>query len=198
MKAYVLDKILKSLKFISSKLNLLTAFLLVMMMTYSIMSNQFTFAPPPENMMVVDPTLRPDNVTASVGDLIIVVFSSGSGMRIPEPDKAAMEVSWVGGGNYRGTTNISDFGTVMVESGADGVSRSHGQGMIMDSKGEIATYRIQGLGNMGSDGYFRNHGIVFFNATSGGVFDQLSSTVGVFANEVNQKGNAVTKIWELK
>jgi hypothetical protein len=198
MKAYVFDKILKSLKFISSKLNLLTAFLLVMMMTYSIMSNQFTFAPPPENMMVVDPTLRPDNVTTSVGDLIIVVFSSGSGMRIPEPDKAAMEVSWVGGGNYRGTTNISDFGTVMVESGADGVSRSHGQGMIMDSKGEIATYRIQGLGNMGSDGYFRNHGIVFFNATSGGVFDQLSSTVGVFANEVNQKGNAVTKIWELK
>jgi hypothetical protein len=119
-------------------------------------------------------------------------------MRIPEPDKAAMEVSWAGGGNYRGTTNISDFGTVMVESGADGVSRSHGQGMIMDSKGEVATYRIQGLGTMGADGYFRNHGIVFFNATSGGVFDHLSSTVGVFANEVNQKGNAVTKIWELK
>ena len=168
------------------------------MITYSIMSNQFTFAPPPEHMMAVDPTLRPENVTASVGDLMIVVFSSGSGMRIPEPDKAAMEVSWVGGGNYRGTTNISDFGTVMVESGADGVSRSHGQGMIMDSKGEVATYRIQGLGNMGSDGYFRNHGVVFFNATSGGVFDQLSSTVGIFANEVNQKGNAVTKIWELK
>ncbi len=167
-------------------------------MTYSIMSNQFTFAPPPENMMVVDPTLRPENVTASVGDLIIVVFSSGSGMRIPEPDKATMEVSWVGGGNYRGTTNISDFGTVMVESGADGVSRSDGQGMIMDSKGEVATYRIQGLGIMGADGYFRNHGIVFFNASSGGVFDQLSSTVGVFANEVNQNGNAVTKIWELK
>lgn len=168
------------------------------MITYSIMSNQFTFAPPPEHMLADDPTLRPENVTASVGDLMIVVFSSGSGMRIPEPDKAAMEVSWVGGGNYRGTTNISDFGTVMVESGTDGVSRIHGQGIIMDSKGEVATYRIQGLGNMGSDGYFRNHGIVFFNATSGGVFDQLSSTVGVFANEVNQKGNAVTKIWELK
>jgi hypothetical protein len=86
----------------------------------------------------------------------------------------------------------------MVESGADGVSRIHGQGIIMDSKGEVATYRIQGLGNVGSDGYFRNHGVVFFNVTSGGVFDQLSSTVGVFANEVNQKGNAITKIWELK
>ncbi len=38
-------------------------------------------------MMTVDPTLQPENVTASVGDLIIVVFSSGSSMRIPEPDK---------------------------------------------------------------------------------------------------------------
>ena len=60
--------------------------------------------------------------------------------------------------------NISDFGTVMVESGAGGVSRSHGQGMIMNSQGEVATFRIQGLGNMGADGSFRNHGIVFFNA----------------------------------
>lgn len=85
-----------------------------------------------------------------------------------------------------------------IESGANGVSKSHGQGIIMDSKGEVATYTIQGLGNMGADGYFRNHGIVFFKATPGGTFDQLSSTVGVFANEVNQKGNAVTKIWELK
>lgn len=66
------------------------------MITYGIMSNQFSFAPPPEHMMAVDPTLRPENVTASVGDLMIVVFSSGSGMRIPEPDKEAMEVSWAG------------------------------------------------------------------------------------------------------
>jgi hypothetical protein len=168
------------------------------MITFSSISLQVSFAAPPENMRTVDPTLQPENVTASVGDLIIVVFSSGSSMRIPEPDKAAMEVSWVGGGNYRGVTNISDFGTVMVESGADGVSRNHGQGMIMNSQGEVATYRIQGLGDMSADGNFRNHGIVFFNATPGSVFEQLSSTVGVFANEVNQKGNAVTKIWELQ
>lgn len=40
---------------------------------------------------------------------------------------------------------------------------------------------------MGADGNIRNHGIVFFNATPGGVFEQLSSTVGVFANKVNQR-----------
>jgi hypothetical protein len=149
-------------------------------------------------MMMADPTLRPENVTASVGDLILVTFSSGTGMRIPEPNKPIMEASWVGGGNYRGTTDVSDFGTVLIEPGAHGMSKIHGHGMIMDSKGEVATYLIQGLGRMGADGYFQNHGIVLFNASSGGVFDQLSNTVGVFANEVNQKGNAVTKIWELR
>jgi hypothetical protein len=51
---------------------------------------------------------------------------------------------------------------------------------------------------MGPDGYFRNHGIVLFNTSSGGVFSSLSKTIGIFADEVNQKGNAVTKIWELK
>jgi len=53
------------------------------------------------------------------------------------------------------------------------------------------------VGNMGSDGYFRNHGMIFFNPSSG-VFNELSGTVGIFANEVNQKGNAVTKVWQLQ
>jgi hypothetical protein len=109
-----------------------------------------------------------------------------------------MEVSWVGGGSLRGTTNVSDFGTVWVEFATDGVSRSHGQGMIMNEKGEVATYTVQAIGTMGKDGYLRNHGTVFFNASSGGEFASLSNTVGVFADQINQKGNAVTKIWELK
>jgi hypothetical protein len=189
---------LKSNKFFISKLTLFVVILLGAMITFGTMSFQFSFAPAPDEMMMADPTLHPENVTASVGDLILVTFSSSAGMRVPEPNKPIMEVSWVGGGNYRGTTNVSDFGTVWVESGADGISRSHGQGMIMDSKGEVATYTVQALGTMGTDGYFRNHGIVFFNASSSGVFAPLSKTVGIFADEVNQKGNAVTKIWELK
>lgn len=165
--------------------------------TYSSISVQYSFAPAPDKM-TVDQTLHPENVTASIDNPIIVTFSSGTGMRIPEPGKPVMEVSWAGVGTYRGTTNISDFGTVMIVPEASGTSRVHGQGMIMDPKGELATYTIQGIGRTGTDGYFRNHGIVLFNASSVGVFDHLSDTVGVFANEVNQKGNAITKIWELK
>ena len=148
--------------------------------------------------MMPDSTLSPKNVTASLGDLILTTFGSSAGLRIPEPGKPLMEVSWVGGGSFRGTTNVSDFGTVWVEFGTDGVSRSHGQGMIMNEKGEVATYTVQAIGTMGKDGYLRNHGTVFFNASSGGDFASLSKTVGVFADQINQKGNAVTKIWELK
>jgi hypothetical protein len=148
--------------------------------------------------MMPDSTLSPENVTASIGDLILTTFGSSAGLRIPEPGKPLMEVSWVGGGSFRGTTNVSDFGTVWVEFGTDGVSRSHGQGMIMNEKGEVATYTVQAIGTMGKDGYLRNHGTVFFNASSGGDFALLSKTVGVFADQINQKGNAVTKIWELK
>ena len=148
--------------------------------------------------MMPDSSLSPENVTASVGDLILTTFTSSAGLRIPEPGKPLMEVSWAGGGSLRGTTNVSDFGTVWVEFGTDGISRSHGQGIIMNEKGEVATYTLQAIGTMGKDGYLRNHGTVFFNASSGGDFASLSKTVGVFADQINQKGNAVTKIWELK
>ena len=148
--------------------------------------------------MMPDSTLSPKNVTASLGDLILTTLSSSAGLRIPEAGKPLMEVSWTGGGSFRGTTNVSDFGTVWVEFGTDGASRSHGQGIIMNEKGEVVTYTIQAIGTMGKDGYFRNHGTVFFNASSDGEFASLSKTVGVFADQINQKGNAVTKIWELK
>ena len=189
---------MRPLKFFNSKLSLFTAILIGAMITFSIIPFQVSLAPPPDNLMMADPTLHPENVTASLGNLILVTFSSGTGMRVPEPNKPIMEVSWVGGGNFKGTTNVSDFGTVWVESGSDGIHRAHGQGMIMDSKGEVVTYTVQALGTMGPDGYFRNHGLVLFNASSGGVFSSLSKTIGIFADEVNQKGNAVTKIWELK
>ncbi len=181
--------------FHGSKSTIVMIVLLTTVVVFTSLSQHLLFAPPPE--MMVDPTLHPENVTASIGNLIMVSFSTGTGMRMPEPDKPTMEVSYVGSGNYKATTNISDFGTVLIESGANGSSTIHGQGMIMDSKGEVATYRIQGVGNMGSDGYFRNHGMIFFNPSSG-VFNELSGTVGIFANEVNQKGNAVTKVWRLQ
>jgi len=44
----------------------------------------------------------------------------------------------------------------------------------------------------------RNHGTMFFNTSSAAEFASLSKTVGMFADQIDQKGNAITKIWELK
>ena len=194
-----------SYKLSGSKITLFIATLVVGLVTSNFVPYQQSLAQAQNNStnsmsmsMMPDSTLSPENVTASIGDLVLTTFGSSAGLRIPEPGKPLMEVSWVGGGNFRGTTNVSDFGTVWVEFGTDGVSRSHGQGMIMNEKGEVATYTVQVIGTMGKDGYLRNHGTVFFNASSDGEFASLSKTVGVFADQINQKGNAVTKIWELK
>ena len=194
-------------KFWESKITLLTAILLGVMITSNFVTYQHSLAPSLDNStkpisshmsMMPNASLSPQNVTASLGDLILVSFTSSAGMRIPEPNMPIMEVSWAGAGIFRGVTNVSDFGTVWVEFGTDGISRSHGQGIIMDPKGDVATYTVQAIGTMGKDGYHRNHGTVFFNASSGGEFASLSKTVGVFADQIDQKGNAVTKIWELK
>jgi hypothetical protein len=194
-----------SCKLSGSKITLFIATLVVGVVTSNFVPYQQSLAQAQDNStnsmsmsMMPDSTLSPENVTASIGDLILTTFGTSAGLRIPEPGKPLMEVSWVGGGSFRGTINVSDFGTVWVEFGTDGVSRSHGQGMIMNEKGEVATYTVQAIGTMGKDGYLRNHGTVFFNASSGGDFALLSKTVGVFADQINQKGNAVTKIWELK
>lgn len=188
-----------------SKVTLFIATLVVGLITSNFVPYQQSLAQAQDNStnsmsmsMMPDSTLSPENVTASLGDLILTTFTSSGGLRIPEPGKPLMEVSWAGGGSLRGTTNVSDFGIVWVEFGTDGVSRSHGQGMIMNEKGEVATYTLQAIGTMGKDGYFRNHGTVFFNASSDRDFASLSKTVGVFADQINQKGNAVIKIWELK
>lgn len=58
---------MKYLKFVSTKLTIWSGFILGLMILFSSNPLQISFAPPPESMMTVDPTLRPENVTASIG-----------------------------------------------------------------------------------------------------------------------------------
>jgi hypothetical protein len=143
-------------------------------------------------------SLTPESVTASVGDLVLTTFGSSAGLRVPDPGKPVMEVSWIGGGTFKGNSNVSDMGTAWVEFGTDGIARSHGQGMIMNQKGEVATYTFQAIGAMGTDGFIRNHGTVSFSTSATGEFASLAKIVGVYADQIDEKGNTVTKVWELK
>jgi hypothetical protein len=145
-----------------------------------------------------DLSLSPENVTLSVGDNILTTFTSSMGLRIPDAHKPVMEVSWAGAGTLLGNTNISDFGTVWVQFGVDGKSKSHGHGMIMNQKGEVLTYSFEGRGAVEAEGNLRNYGTVVFDNSTSNDFSTISNTVAVFADQINQNGNTVTKIWELK
>lgn len=201
-------KVLKSNNFQQSKRIIFSASLLVGIITSSGIFYQQSSALSQNNsesmsMSMSMPTkpassLTPETVTASVGDLVLTTFGSSAGLRVPDPGKPVMEVSWTGGGTFKGNSNVSDMGTAWVEFGTDEIARSHGQGMIMNQKGEVATYTFQAIGSMGSDGFIRNHGTVFFSTTPTGEFASLAKIVGVYADQIDQKGNTVTKVWELK
>jgi hypothetical protein len=64
-------------------------------------------------------SLTPETVTASVGDLVLTTYGSSAGLRVPEPGKPVMEVSWIGGGKFKGNSNLTDMGTAWVEFGTD-------------------------------------------------------------------------------
>ena len=58
-----------------SKSTIIMTILLTTVIIYTAVSHQLLFAPPPE--MMVDPTLHPENVTASIGNLIMVKLQFG-------------------------------------------------------------------------------------------------------------------------
>jgi hypothetical protein len=78
---------------------------------------------------------------------------------------------------------------------------SEGKGILTSkATSEMTTYRFQAIGGYDPDGKLRNHGSMFFNSntSSSGQLSFLNGMVGVFADEVDAKGNAMTKVWELR
>ena len=54
---------------------------------------------------------------------------------------------------------------------------------------------------MDDDGKLRNLGSVTFDtndAEDGGELSVLKNTIGVLADEIDQNGNAITKVWKLE
>ena len=52
---------------------------------------------------------------------------------------------------------------------------------------------------MDDDGKLRNLGSVTFDTNvTGGTLSLLKNTIGVLADEIDQEGNAITKIWKLE
>lgn len=137
--------------------------------------------------------------SVSIGDLIFESKSQSESMKISDIDKHQFEISWSGNGTVNGNIPVWESGTVWTTLKDDGYWYGEGQGLIIAFDNEVAKYTFSTVGKMDNDGKLRNLGSVTFdtNDAEGGL-SVLKNTIGVLADEIDQNGNAITKIWKLQ
>src|SRR5918996_1156412 len=129
-----------------------------------------------EEPSISNATSSTPTINVTIGDLIFESSDISAGIRVLEvggDTGPKIEVSYVGNATIRGSINATS---------------------------EMATYTFQSVGQYGSDGKLRNHGSIFFNTntSSSGQLSFLNNMVGVYADEIDSTGNAITKVWELR
>ena len=92
-----------------------------------------------------------------------------------------------------------DFGTVLTTLKDDGYWYGKGYGMLISLDNSVAKYTFSTIGKMDDDGKIRNLGSVTFDTNDDtGALSLLKNTIGVLTDEIDQQGNAITKIWKLE
>lgn len=149
------------------------------------------------NMNNMTNTTTTKDLSVSIGELLLVLKGQGEGMRLTNIDKPELEVSWSGNGTLNGNIPIMDFGTAWSTLKDDGYMYTKGHGILITFDNEIAKYTFSGIGKFNDDGKLRNLGSVNFDTTNTGVLSVLNNIVGVYADEIDQNGNSITKVWKL-
>jgi hypothetical protein len=116
-----------------------------------------------------------------------------------------IEISFTGHGILNGI-NITDNGSAVVTNGTGGTIYTAGDAKLVSSNGAgTLAFAFQGTGHYGADGKLRDIGNIFqhhhligklpiaFKATGNLAF--LDNMVGIYKDEIDKAGNAVTKIW---
>ena len=149
------------------------------------------------NIINITNTTTTKDLTVSIGELLLVLKGKGEGMRLTHIDKPELEVSWSGNGTLNGKIPIMDLGTAWSTLKDDGYMHTKGHGIIITFDNEVAKYIFSGIGKFDDNGKLRNLGSVNFDTTDTGVLSVLNNIVGVYADEIDQNGNSITKIWKL-
>ena len=149
------------------------------------------------NMNNMTNTTTTKDLTVSIGELLLVLKGKGEGMRLTNIDKPELEVSWSGNGKLNENVSIMDKGTAWSTLKDNGYLHTKGHGILITFDNEVAKYTFSGVGKFDDDGKLRNVGSVNFDATDTGVLSVLNNIVGVYADEIDQNGNSITKIWKL-
>ena len=138
--------------------------------------------------------------SVSIDDLIFESKTQSEGKKISDIDKKEFEISWSGNGTVKGNIPVLDFGKVWSTLKDDGYMYGKGHGMLITLDNKVVKYTFSTVGKRDEDGKLRNLGSVTFetNDTQGEALSALKNTIGVLADEIDQKGNAITKVWKLE
>ena len=143
-------------------------------------------------------TISNKELSLSIGELIVESKTQSEGMKISNIDKQEFEISWSGNATLPIDIPVWDSGTVWTTLKNDGYWYGKGYGMLIALDNSVAKYTFSTIGKMDNDGKIRNLGSVTFDTNDTGALSLLKNTVGVLADEIDQQGNAITKIWKLE
>jgi len=107
-----------------------------------------------------------------------------------------MESSFTATGKLLGVDE-TETGTYWAAVRPDGTLFGEGQGIIMSTEGDVATWVGQGVGTMKKGGAVSYRGAVYYQSPSSR-WSRLNSVAGVFEYEVDAQGNTRAQIWEWK
>lgn len=147
---------------------------------------------------MTSPTLAKNELSLRIGELIVESKTQSEGMKISNIDKQEFEISWSGNATLPIDIPVMDFGTVWTTLKDDGYWYGKGYGMLIALDNSVAKYTFSTIGKMDNDGKIRNIGSVTFDTNEAGSLSLLKNTIGVLADEIDQQGNAITKVWKLE
>ena len=144
-------------------------------------------------------TLAKNEPSLSIGELILESKTQSEGMKISDIDKQEFEASWSGNATLQGEIPVWAFGTAQTTLKDDGYWYDKGYGMLISSDNSVAKYTYSSIGKMDGDGKIKGFGSVTFDTNDNtGALSILKNTIGVLTDEIDQQGNAITKVWKLE
>lgn len=118
-----------------------------------------------------------------------VIACDGGGVKV--------ETSFQAMGKILGV-EYQEVGTYWARMQSPGILYGEGQGVVMTKDGESGTWKGSGIGKPTGKGMGVTYrGVLYFQTTSSKLA-RLNSTCAVFEYDVDENGNAKSKMWEWK
>ncbi|HEY7108467.1 MAG TPA: hypothetical protein VH415_03470 [Nitrososphaeraceae archaeon] len=132
-----------------------------------------------------------------LGEIIGEMKGKISSQRVLDSEGPEVETNISASGSLRGV-QVTETLTYVASPSARGILHGVGEAVVISEKGEMATFRGEGIGRFDSSGTLKWRGAVFFKPSSSGELQFLNNLVAAFEAEVDAQGNFSDKTWEWK